>query len=91
MSDYLERTKNGTVFTGSDMDIFKGFVLAGSLDLYDKTKMLPTRGAKASGMLKLATEMTGKPYKRGQYAQAAADLREMAEAAKYQPKKEDCP
>ena len=38
--------------------------------------MAPPRGVRKSDILKKAGAITGKTYKRGQYEQAAADLKE---------------
>lgn len=82
MSDYLARTNNGTSFAGSDMDIFRATMLAGSLRLFAKTGMIPTRGVTGAKMLKMANELTGHVYKRGQYECAAQALLEFADRKK---------
>ena len=85
-TDYAERTNNGTSFTGSDVEIFRAIVIAGALDLYAKTGMKANRAYTPSAMLRAAKEITGKTFKRGQYAQAAAALREFADAKKGEPR-----
>jgi len=75
--------KGGTMIYGPDgMKFFRAVTLASSLSLYAKTKMLPTRGVTVSKMLAMASEFTGKKYKRTQVEQAAADVREWAQAMK---------
>lgn len=73
-SDYLERTNGGSSFTGGDQDIFRAALLAGSIKVYAKTGLLPTRGMSATKMLKLASQFTGKKYKRGEFENAQTDL-----------------
>jgi len=86
MSDYLDRTENGTVFVGSDQDILKALTLASGLRIYAATKMLPNRGWTANKMLSAAARLTGQPYKRGQYEKAAADLTAYADKLKSLPR-----
>ena len=82
---YLERTNNGTVFTGTDVQIFQALSLASSISLFQKTGMLPTRGVTATKMLKLASGITGKTFKRRQYDQAIEALKEYANTLKHLP------
>jgi len=85
-SDYLERTNGGSSFSGGDQDIFRAALLAGHIDLYNKTGMKPTRGVGPTQMLKFATEYTGKKYKRTELAKAAEDLRGHVNFLKAHPK-----
>jgi len=55
-----------------NMDLARAVTCAVSLPLYQKG--IRIRGYSGSDMLKIAGEYTGKTYKRGQYAQAKADL-----------------
>lgn len=65
----------GTTITGKDgINLYRAITLKAALNLYAKTKMLATRNATPTAMLQMATEYTGKTYKRGQHAQAAADV-----------------
>jgi len=82
---FTERTHNGRVFSKGDVDIFRAALLAQSLIGYAKCKMLPTRGVTASGMLKMASQYTGKAYKRGDYMKAAEDLKAHVEFLKASP------
>lgn len=86
MSDYLDRTENGTVFVGSDQDILKALTLASGLRIYAATKMLPSRGWTAKAMLDSATSLTGVKYKRGEYEKAANDLTVHANWLKSRPR-----
>lgn len=85
-SDYRERSKNGHVFVGSDVNIYVLATLASGLRLYAKTGMKPNRNWTPTNMLKAASQHTGKTYKRGQYEQAATDLSALVETAKALPR-----
>ena len=86
MTDYLQRTNNGTSFAGSDVGIVQALAIASALSLYAKTGMKVNRSYTPSNMLKAAAGITGGKYKRGQYEQAAADLRAWADVQKAQPR-----
>lgn len=67
----------GTSITGKDgMLYYKAITLKSSLSLFIKTgnRIIPTRGVTGPVMLRLASEFSGKTYKRGQYQQALDDL-----------------
>ncbi len=85
-ADYLERTRNGQSFSGSDVNIFAVTSLAMGMRLYAKTGMKPSRSWTPTNMLKTASTYTGKTYKRGQFAQAAADLLAYADVLKATPR-----
>lgn len=73
---YISVTKGGTAFAGPDaVRLYKAIYLANCIALHGRCGMQPTRGVTITKMFKLATEFTGKTYKRGQHAQAIADLR----------------
>lgn len=74
MNDYGTRTKGGTSFADSDVEIFATLALASGLRLYAATGMKPNRAYTPTAMLKAAGHYTGKVYKRGQFEAAAADL-----------------
>lgn len=64
-----------TTFAGPDaVNLFRAISLKSSLSLYAKCGMRPTRMVTPTMMLQMATEYTGKKYKRSQHAQAAADM-----------------
>lgn len=85
-TDYLDRTNGGRSFTSSDMGIFRAIVIASALDLYAKTGMRANRAYTPTNMLRAAREITGRTFKRGQYADAAHALREWADARKQMPR-----
>ena len=86
MSDYLTRTNGGQSFQGSDVNIFRGAVIASALRLYAKTGMQANRAYTPSAMLRAAAEITGRKFKRGQYAEAADAITAIVEAAKAAPR-----
>jgi hypothetical protein len=76
MTDQITYSKSGaTIFEGAGVEIFRLTAIASGLDLYAKTKILPNRAWTPMAMLRVATMATGTRYKRGQYAQAATDIR----------------
>lgn len=63
-------------FEGPDaVAFYAAAVLASSLGLYAKCKMIPTRGVTITVMLAHASKITGKTYKRGDAQKAADDVR----------------
>lgn len=75
-SEVVLHKGGGATYAGPDaMHLMRAIHLASFLKLYAKTKMRPTRTVSGPMMLTMATEFTGKTYKRGQYEQAAADVR----------------
>ena len=72
---HVSVTPAATSFVGKDaVNLFRAATLKASLTMYAKHKMLSTRGLTPTLMLSLATEYTGKKYKRGQHQQAADDI-----------------
>lgn len=66
----------GTTYAGPDAtNLFRAKILAGSLGLYAKCGMIPTRGVTITKLLAMATQYTGKKYKRGDAAKAQADVK----------------
>jgi hypothetical protein len=62
-------------FSGRDaVEFYRAIALRSAIDLYARSKIKMTRQLTPSTMLQLAGQFTGKSYKRGQYAQASADL-----------------
>ena len=53
---------------------FRAKTIAVALELYAKTGIKVNRAYTPTAMLAAAAEITGQPYKRGQYVQAAADI-----------------
>ena len=73
----------GTMFVGQDAtNLFRAMSLASSHGLYAKCGMIPTRGVTITRMLAMATEYTGKKYKRGEAAKAQADVKIWCETMK---------
>lgn len=56
------------------MNYFRCKVLRSSIDLHRKTGIIPTRGVTITRMFAMATQYTGKQYKRGAHEAAIADL-----------------
>ncbi len=56
------------------VNLYRTICLKAALNLYAKCKLLTTRGVTPTSMLSMASEYTGKKYKRGQHAQAAIDV-----------------
>jgi hypothetical protein len=75
-------SKGGTTFTGDAINFYQAATLKGALKLYASCGMIPTRGFTITKMLKLAQTFTGKTYKRGDAAKAAADMQEWVDACK---------
>ena len=74
-SEIIHHKSGGTTFSGPDaVNLVRAVYLRSHLRLYAKTGITPTRTVTGPGMLKIATEYTGKTYKRGQYIMAAEDL-----------------
>jgi hypothetical protein len=72
---YIEHGKGGVMFVGpAATSLVQAITLKHSIEFYAKTGMKVTRMATPKYMLQLATHITGKKFKRGQYEQAAAAL-----------------
>jgi hypothetical protein len=83
MESYIDTSPGATTFVGPDAtELFRVMTLRGALDLYTKTKIVPTRHLTISKMLVMASNVTHKPYKRGDAAKAASDLTDWIEAMK---------
>lgn len=80
---YIHVGKGGTSIVGPDAtNLYRAIVLRSSIKLYAATGMIPTRGVTITKMLAMAGQYTGKKYKRGQYAEAQADLNVWIETMK---------
>jgi hypothetical protein len=74
-SQIMHHASGATSIVGPDaMNLYRAAVLKQALKLYASHKILATRAITPTSMLVMATEYTGKKYKRGQHAQAAADV-----------------
>lgn len=72
----VEITKGGTtVMTGDAIELMRWQCLKSGLEGYAKFGMIPTRGVTITKMLKMAGDVTGKKYKKGDALKAAADVK----------------
>ena len=68
-------------FTGKDgVATYRAIVTKSAIGLHKKCGMIPTRGMTITKLFKVATEITGTKYKRGQHDLAMADLTKWIEA-----------
>lgn len=73
---HIKTGVGGTAFVGPDgVALYRAKTIESGLRLYAKTGLKPNRAWTPSAMLKAATGITGKPYKRGQYVKAADDIK----------------
>lgn len=69
------QTGDAVGFNGRDaVDTYRYALLSSSLRMYAACGLRPTRGVGITHMLKMASSLTGKKYKRGDVLAAAADL-----------------
>lgn len=62
-------------FVGKDgVNTYRAIALKHGLRLYAKTKMKPNRDWTPTNMLRAASQITGKVYRRGEYERAIHDL-----------------
>lgn len=59
-----------------DPNTYQRLAIASALEVYAKHKMRVNRAYTPTNMLKTASRLTGKTFKRGEYLKAAAALRE---------------
>jgi len=80
----IDYSSHGSVmYHGPDaVACFRASVISSALRLYAKTGIKANRAYTPTNMLRAATEITGKPYKRGQYELAASDLTTWAQTMK---------
>lgn len=60
----------------SNVFAIRALTIAKALELYADTRMKANRMYTPTNMLNAANGITGKTYKRGEYRQAATDIRE---------------
>lgn len=83
MNSHIGYHKGHTSFVGPDaVAFFRATVLASGLELYTKHGIRPSRMWTPTTMLKAASEITGKRYRRGEYQKAADDVRLWAQTMK---------
>jgi hypothetical protein len=64
-----------TAYVGPDaVSLFRAITLRSGLRLYRATGLKPNRSYTPTAMLTVASEYTGRRYKRGQFEQAENDL-----------------
>lgn len=74
-SEIIHHEGGGTTLAGKDaVNLYRAATLKSALNLYAKSNILLARNITPTSMLTMATGYTGKKYKRGQHAQAAADV-----------------
>lgn len=80
---YIDHGKSGAItFSGPDAVAYHRAVsLQFALKLYKDSggRIIPTRGMTITKMLAIATQITQKPYKRGQIDAAIADVKAWAD------------
>lgn len=78
---YVKITSSATLYAGPDAtNFYRAASLRGSLKLYAECKIIPTRGVTITRMLAMATEYTGKKYRRGDALKAANDISKWIDA-----------
>jgi hypothetical protein len=65
---------SGSVFTGKGIEVYRALVVANALRLYARTGLKVNRAYTPTAMLRTASIMTGRKFKRGQYLEAADAL-----------------
>jgi hypothetical protein len=79
-SQIVHHQHGGMSFTGRPaVSVFQCKVIASALRLYASTGMKANRAYTPTNMLRTASALTGKTFKRGQYEEAAVALTELAE------------
>jgi hypothetical protein len=74
-SEIRHHSGGGVTITGKDgMNFYRAVTLKSMIGLHQKTGLIPTRGVSITRMFAMATEYTGKHYKRGGHDEAIADL-----------------
>jgi hypothetical protein len=72
-----------TSFNGYDAtNLYRAAMIKSGIKLHRDTGMLLTRGATITKLFGMASEYTGKKYKRGQHNAAIADMEAWIETAK---------
>ena len=75
MTNGIEKSESGAIIcTGEGINTYRALVIKQACKLYAKHKMQVNRAYTPTAMLKAASGITGKAYKRGQHQQAADDI-----------------
>jgi hypothetical protein len=90
MSDYIERTNQGQVFSGSDVNIFGMLALASAIRMYVNTggRIKASRNHSVKNMLAATKVYTGITFKRTELLQAAEALTNDADRLKRLPRQD---
>lgn len=71
----IKVSPSAVVYSGPDATaLFRAAALREALRLYAKSKIVIARGVTPTSMLSMATKITGKPYRRGEYTKAADEV-----------------
>lgn len=85
MQDKIVHTETSVSFEGPNgVNVYRALAVASALRLYAKTGMKANRAYTPTAMLRVASEMTGKTFKRGQYREAADALSALADSLRAQ-------
>lgn len=78
----ITHSAGGVMFAGAAaVDVFRAITLKSALKM-TKVGLIPTRGFTLTKGLKMATQYTGKPYKRTQLDAALVDLQAVIDSAR---------
>ena len=82
-SEIVRHASGGVTFAGPDaVNFYRAVTLVSCLRMFARSGIKPTRGIGGPQMLALATQYTGKKYKRGQWLAAADDVKVWADTMK---------
>jgi hypothetical protein len=77
----ITQIAGATVFEGREaVEVYRASALAAACKLYANTKMLVNRAYTPTNMLKVAEQITGKKFKRGEHMKAHTELKAWAAA-----------
>lgn len=88
MSNVIAYNAKGeaTSFTGDKaVNVYRAACLASALGLAEVGIGISRHGPSKTQLLKIATQYTGVKYKRGEYAKAKADMKQVVQDAKANP------
>lgn len=75
VESHVEISKGGTAFVGPDAVLLvKAIYLKNCLILHRRSGILPTRSVTVTKLFDLASQYTGKKYKRGEHLRAIEDM-----------------
>ena len=82
MQNAIEKKDGFVIFTGHGVAVFQALAIKNALQFYAKHKMPINRAYTPARMLRTASSMTGRQYKRGEYLKAAEDLQALVEGVR---------